>query len=437
METDGGSVKKAVIFAAAAMILSAGDARALDLASAGSAFSDAFGFGAGPDEGATAFRSLLVPSGGRAEAMGTACTALADDISFFDYNPAASSVLAETEAAAWHNSWIADSAVETLAATSRSGNLGYGAQLKCFYVPFSEYNLHGERVAGSYYSETSAALNVSYNFLAGYYFKGIAVGANFRAAWRDFPDYADNRTDEVISGSGLSQSALALMADVGALVRLNVLKRFQDREPNLCVGLSATSLGAALTGFGGSVGLDDPLPTRVSLGVSWRFARPVLVSAEVRREVALGTGSGSWGACAGAEVSVTRFFSVDAGLLVQGGSPRLSMGGSAEISRIRVSACYTFDLASSANPVNHISLSARLRLGDRGRAKVREMVDMHYVAGLRLYAQGNLEEAVRQWDLALALDGRFDPALEAKDAALRFERAKQDIMDMQRFDVAK
>ena len=63
--------------------------------------------------------------------------------------------------------------METLCATSRNGNLGYGAQFKCFYVPFSEYNLYGDRVAGSYYTETSATINVSYNFLAGYDFKGL------------------------------------------------------------------------------------------------------------------------------------------------------------------------------------------------------------------------------------------------------------------------
>ena len=411
---------------------------ALDLAGAGSDLSDALGLGTNKNEGATSFRSLLIPSGGRAEALGSACTALCDGISFFDYNPAVSSVLKETETAVYHNAWIADSAIETLSFTSRNGNFGYGAALKCFYVPFSEYNIRGERVSSAYYSETTAVLNVSYNFLAGYYFKGIALGANAKVGWRNFPDYTDNKTDAVISGSGLSQSALALMADFGALVRFNVLKKFQDREPNLCVGFSATSIGAALTGFGEGVELDDSLPSRLSLGVSWRFVRPVLISLEARKEINVLSPSDSAGvgACAGVEVRVTDFFCVQSGFLLQGSSPRISLGGTASFSRASVCACYTFDLTSSMNPVNHLSVSARLLLGDKGRAKIQELVDMYYIAGLRLYAQGNLDEAIRQWDMAISLDKSFDPALEAKSAAVRFADAKNDIMDMQRFDVS-
>ncbi len=414
-------------------------AHALDLASAASDFADSLGLSISSNEGSTSFRSLLIPSGGRAESLGTACTALWDDVLFFDYNPAVSSVLEETQVAIWHNAWIADSALETLAASARSGNLGYGAQVKCFYVPFSEYDLYGERVNGSYYSETSLALNLSYNFFAGYYFKGLAVGANARAAWRNFPDYADNKTGEIISGSGLSQSALALMGDFGALLRFNVLKKFQDRNPNLSVGLSVNSLGAALTGFSKKIELDDALPTRVSFGVSWRFLPPILFCAEFRKELNIlsFSESGGWSVGAGLEISATKFFCVDTGFLIQGASPRVSLGGSVELARAKICACYTFDLTSSANPVNHMSLSARLRLGDRGRAKIRELVDMYYVSGLKLYAKGNLEEAVHQWDLALALDRHFDPALEAKEAALRFAKAKENILDMQKLDVSR
>lgn len=52
-----------------------------------------------PNEGETTFRSLLIPGGGRSEAMGSAFTALADDISFFDTNPSGSSTMKNTELA--------------------------------------------------------------------------------------------------------------------------------------------------------------------------------------------------------------------------------------------------------------------------------------------------------------------------------------------------
>ncbi|MBR6912362.1 MAG: hypothetical protein IKN34_00930, partial [Treponema sp.] len=63
-------------------------------------------------------------------------------------------------------------------------------------------------------------------------------------------------------------------------------------------------------------------------------------------------------------------------------------------------------------------------------------VDAYYINGLQLYADGDLEGAIAQWDLALALDSRFDPALDAKVAAIRFQNAKSDIMDMQKLNIS-
>ena len=128
-----------------------------------SQLSDAFQGFVDPNSGSTSFPSLNIPEGGRAESLGSACTALADDISFFDYNAAASSILKNTELARFHNSWISDSNLETIAATWRKGDLGMGAKLKCFYVPFTEYNDFGERMASSYFSETTGVFNISYN----------------------------------------------------------------------------------------------------------------------------------------------------------------------------------------------------------------------------------------------------------------------------------
>ena len=45
------------------------------------------------NEGTTTFRSLLIPGGGRSEAMGSAFSALANDISFFESNPAGSATM--------------------------------------------------------------------------------------------------------------------------------------------------------------------------------------------------------------------------------------------------------------------------------------------------------------------------------------------------------
>ena len=140
------------------------------------------------NEGITSFRSLLIPVGGRSESLGSAYTGLCDDAGYINYNAAASCILNETQASAFHNSWIADSKMDTLVFTTRIDNVGFGFQAGCLYMPFTEYNIFGERVNASYYTETNFAANISYNFLAGYDFKGRALGATVKAAFRSMPD---------------------------------------------------------------------------------------------------------------------------------------------------------------------------------------------------------------------------------------------------------
>jgi tetratricopeptide (TPR) repeat protein len=411
---------------------------ALDYSDVNSTLSDVFSSLIDDNEGTTTFRSLNIPTGGRAESMGTAYTGLSDDISFFEYNPAASSVMKNTEFAAFHNAWIADSAMETIAGTIRSGNLGLGGQLKCFYVPFSEYNLYGERVSGSYYSETSATANISYNWLAGYKFKGLATGLNIRASWRSIPDYTDNDTNAIISGSGLAQSGLGLMADAGIMMQFNAAKFYTDRNANVRFGLSINNTGVSLTGFGSASGvqLDDPLPTKISAGISYRPIASVVFSADFRQPVNLQniSASGKWSAGTGFDVQVTSFFAVLGGFLIQGGNPRISLGSEFEIKGVKMDVNYTFDLTSSANPVNHISFAAKLNFGDRGRADLQKQVDNYYTAGLLFYAAGDLDSAIETWKKALAIDKHFDPAIDGIRAAENSQALYRHIIDIQNLD---
>lgn len=418
---------------------------ALDLIDVNSTLADIFDSFTDKNEGRTSFRSLNIPSGGRVEAMGTAFTGVSDDISFFDYNPAASAALEKSEIAVFHNAWIADSAMETLSATRRNGNFGYGAQLKCFYVPFTEYNLFGDKLTGSYYSETSAAFNISRNFLSGYSFKGISLGINAKFAWRSIPDYSDSTTGEIISGSGLEQSSFAAMADFGLFTSFSFLKNFASTKPNLRMGLSFNNFGAAFTGFGQSIKLDDPLSSRISAGISYRPFPVLLVSVEARQPVNLQdlSGLGKFQAGTGFEITVSENFSFEGGFLIQGGNPRFSMGSEFGISKIKMSVCYTLDLTTSANPVNHISLSAKMKFGDRGRSAQMQKVSEIYIRGLSLYAKGDYDNAIFSWNEAASLakeyplNIKYEPAINARNAAISFNDNKKRLENMQNFSAGK
>ena len=112
----------------------ASETAALDYTEISSSLADFFDSFYGKNEGTTGFRSLLIPPGGRSESLGASSTALSDDISCVDFNPAASSLLDETEIAFFHTSWIADSNIESLAFSTRFNNFGVGGKISCFYV---------------------------------------------------------------------------------------------------------------------------------------------------------------------------------------------------------------------------------------------------------------------------------------------------------------
>lgn len=367
------------------------------------------------NEGQTSFRSLLIPFGGRSESLGGAYTGLCDDINFLQYNAGAGAVQKESQIALFHNMWIADSKMETIAATTRFKNiphLSLGGFVSCFYLPFTEYNIFGDRVAASYYSETLAAINFSYNFLAGYDFKGFSLGGNLKTAWRGMPNYTDNNTNEVINNSGLAQSGLAFMGDLGLLLQFNFLKFYYSRDPNVRIGFSAQNLGVSLTGWGQQVVLDDPLPSLLSAGISVKFVKPVTLSLEFQQPINLQNLSTYLKPyiASGISLEFTNFLSVLGGFATKGGNPRFSVGFEFEVAKVRFNFNYTLDFTSSFSPLNKLSLSLKLKLGDKGRSIIDKQVDEYYQQGLIYYAEADYQAAIDVWKEALKLNKRFDPA---------------------------
>ena len=361
--------------------------------------------------GLTAFPVLRIPMGGRAEGMGTAYTAVADDLSFIEWNPAGSSMLTYTELGFFHNNWIADTKIESLVYASRLNNMGYAAGVKWLYLPFSEYNMYGNRVSKGYYSEGVATLNISYNFLAGYYFGGISLGANLKGAFRFMPDYTDvddrgNNDGEIISGSGLSQSAVMIMADFGVLTRFNLFKMYIAREKNTSFGLVLNNLGP--------LSRDEPLPTSVTAALAYKPIRPVTVAFDFNLPLNLQDISLSEkpSYAAGIDVNVTEFLSVRTGFLGRYGGYRVSIGSEVNLGRIALDLNYSLDLLTQFTPLNRISISARINLGDQGRQEISDRVDALYLSGLEAYRNDDRDQARYYFEEALRINPRFDPAKE-------------------------
>ncbi|MDR2303644.1 MAG: UPF0164 family protein [Treponema sp.] len=387
-------------------------------------------YGIDDNAGLTAFPVLNVPMGGRAEGMATAFTAVADDVSFIEYNPAGSSLLEFSELGIFHNNWIADTKVEGAVFATRfknPKNLGLAGAGKWLYLPFTEYNIYGDRASKGYYSEAEAILNASYSFLSGYYFSGISVGMNLKGAFRFVPDYSDaNNTDNyqgrLIEGSGRSQSTGMAMADIGVLTRFDFLKSYYSRDRNMSAALVFKNLGPPA--------MDDPLPTAATIALAYKPLRPLLISMDFSVPFNLMNPDLSerpYGAI-GFAANVTNFLSMRAGLLAKMGNFRVTVGSAVTIDRISLDLNYSMDLLTQLQPMNRISLGVRLNLGDQGRKELSRQVDEIYLLSLEAYASGNMEEGRRNLEAALKLDPQHAPArelLEAIDSA----RAVQEQMD--------
>lgn len=358
--------------------------------------SGAFSWFADPNTGLTVFPTLLIPMGGKYEGMGTAYTAVSLDSGFIEANPSASSSLQMSELSFIHHSWIADSNLEGVIYTVRYNDLGIGVGGKFLYVPFTEYNDWGARESGGYISETIATLNVSYNFFSSYYFYGLAVGANMKAAYRNVPAafYPD-------------QSVLTGMIDVGLLTRLNFLKLFISRTKNFSVGAVIKNLGLPA--------LSEPLPTVATFGIAYSPIRPLTWAFDFNLPISFDPQSApaeSWYVATGLNVAVTGFLAIQSGFQLKGDNPRVSVGSTLDLQKVSFILNYNLDLSGRLNPLDKFSIEAKLNLGDSGRLAQRNRVDELYLNGLEAYAQGKLEEAIRFWQQALEIDPGFLPARE-------------------------
>jgi tetratricopeptide (TPR) repeat protein len=382
-------------------------------------------YGLDDNAGLTAFPVLNVPMGGRSEGLASAFTAVADDISFIEYNPAGSSMLVRTETAFFHNNWIADTKVEGAVFASRRGNFGFSAGGKWLYSPFTEYNLYGESVSKGYYSEAVAILNASYNFFSGYYFSGISIGINAKGAFRFVPDYAD-ADDKVIAGSGRSQSAAMAMADIGALTRFDLLKFYKSRERNTSAALVVRNLGPPA--------LDDPLPTVICAALAYQPLKPLLFSFDFSLPLNMTEPALSEKPyfAIGAAINIAEFLSMRTGVLIKAGSTRLTVGSAVNMEKISLDINYTLDLLTQLQPLNRISIGVRFDMGDQGRKAVAERVNSLYLSGLDDYSAGNYADARSRWEEALRLNPRFDPARESLKTLSNLEAVEQRIDNMQR-----
>jgi hypothetical protein len=384
-------------------------------------FWTSFAISAEENAGLTSFPILEIPIGGDIESLGTAYTAVARDISFFDANPAASALLESTEIAFGHNNLIADVNLESVFFTQRVNDLGYGIGTKILHVPFTAISGSGQQNASDRYIEAVLAFNGAVNLGKNYYFSGIAIGLNIKAAYRSIPRelYA-----QVASVSSTTQSAIAIMADIGILTRFNLFKAYTSRDKNFSIGIAFKNVGPAV--------YEDALPTILSTGIAYNPLRFWLISFDLNIPINLldpslseGIGFGL-----GTGVQLTDFMALQTGFLWKGSNPRFSLGGLFDLDPISFVVNYTFDISTRLQIFDRLSIQAKLNLGDEGRGEIQKQVDDLYIQALVALSKSDFAEVIRLCEEALALDPSFSPAQETLESAMRSIELDQRLEDI-------
>ncbi|MBI9099659.1 MAG: UPF0164 family protein [Spirochaetaceae bacterium] len=380
-------------------------------------------FGIDPNSGTNSFLILMIPSGGKHEGMATAYTAIAIDSGFIDSNPAASSLIDDTELAFLHNNWINDVNLESVIFATRIGNIGMGLSGKMMYLPFTGVDDWGDRYsneytsdfASGYYWETVGTANFSYNFLKSFYFDGISVGANLKVAYRNIP-----------YSIAMNQSSAALMGDLGIMTRFNFLKLYFSRDKNFSLGVSLKNAGAEF------IDNPDPLPTRFSAGLAYSPIRPLTLAFDFNLPFNLnGTEAESPYFAVGMDLTLTDFWSIQSGVLLKSGLPRITVGTAIEMEKIDFVINYTLDLTTQFDKLDRLSVEFRINMGDYGRKEKEERAEVLYIEGLKLYAEGNFVEAIKKWEECLELSPVFTPAEEMIETAYNSFQLQKEMLEKQ------
>ncbi len=366
----------------------------------------------GGDYGTTFFPFLNYGYGGREVGFSGAFSAIADDIGTIEANPAGTSTLPNTELSFSHNKLMGDVNYNSLAYTMRFNELGFGLGTRMLYIPFTHYDNFGYDVGSGVINYTVVTLNVSYNFLRTYDFFGLSLGGNIKLYIYGVPE-----------AIATNQSRVNIAFDFGLLTKFNFLKGYKKIEKNFGVGLVIKNLGPFTD--------DDPPPTTVCFGISYKPIDEILMSVDFNYLINYSTDTyKNWSVKSGFEWSFTKYSSILAGFTIKS-SPSFSLGFALNFDDFKVVAIYNPDLIDVAR----FSISATLKLGDLGRKKNEINIKKMYAESLNLINEGNFSEAKMVLEKILDIDSGFTPARKSLKNAMRqldTQKNLEDVIEKQR-----
>lgn len=355
------------------------------------------------------FFSASKQFGNKAQIFGSSFTALCDDLGYLYSNPSAASLQKQTQAGGFLE-YDLDSILFG----------GFGITNRAKNIPHFGYGLFGSllTITDEKYLEVVTGLNLSYNFLSGYDFKGICAGINIKTGWQNLSFSSINNISQNDFVSFDSNSLFSVFFDFGLMTQFNLFKFFYSREPNVKIGLSLKNIGIVLDkSF--VIPSNTPLPSEICFAFSCKFLKPITLCAGTSYPLNFYDFSQTCipSISFGFDFSFKESISLSVGTEFKKNKSQFSAGFDLKFSENKININYSLDYISKEFQTHKISLSFKMLLGDNDRALTDYMVDKYYQAGLDYYAKDEWEKAIKEWEKALLLNPHFDPAILCIESA--------------------
>lgn len=273
---------------------------------------------------------LKINPSARSAGMGGAYATMASADSLF-FNPAGLSPLSRSEFSAMHAQWLLDSRYDALAAAAPT--------------KFGTFGLGATRLAAGSFEGRTIDRKPTTGFTAQDSMYAVSLG----------------RT--VLPGTGVGGSLKFLRSEIGpysaqtVAVDLGVRRELTGRP--LTLGLSIQNLGKGLK----FLDQEDPLPTAIAAGASWRFAGVFGLAGEIKQEVH----DKRLTASIGTEYALLGSLALRAGYAANAVSrsgtsgPMNGLGAGLGVRWRSVSADYSFTPFGDLGDVQRLGLSARFK----------------------------------------------------------------------------
>ena len=354
-----------------------------------------------PNIGPDFFPAVDLYTGGVCEQYAGACSALVDGATFFERNPAASSLIYDApHINLAHRNYFLNSSTQTVGIAHAIQQFGFGFGFRYTYSAISAYDVN--EVYQGVFSPTEIlfGVNFSYNLLRVPPIDGISVGINIKGALDVIPVRSTTMVD-----------AGAVFTDIGVLLTLHALKIIDFPRPNMGIALTYRNAGAVLTGE------TIPAPGALAFGFSYAPVQQLMVTTDV--EFTLSDLSNA------DILDITRFsagigiFPIDiievgAGFHINSSQYFFTAGLSVTIRGIQIRFIQTFDILTSFEELDNFSISVALKAQGAVAPDKRLSVQKLYLQSLEAFLDEDFDVAISFINNALLISPNYQPAIDLK-----------------------